>query len=210
MAIPKDQIKKLKEQLLTQLDSTNLPNKEEIKTSVEAMDAEELEEFLIQNNLIPDPNQPSQTGQPKCVFCSIVFGEIPSTKIAENEKAIAILEINPISQGHTIIIPKEHIEKPEDIPQEVHDLANEVSEKLKSTFNPKNIILENTNILGHEAINILPVYTTENFTSPKKQATPEELAEIKNQLEQKPKEEIKEEPQIEINETNTRLPRRIP
>ena len=111
MAIPKDQIKKLKEQLLTQLDSTNLPNKEEIKTSVEAMDAEELEEFLIQNNLIPDQSQPQQTGQPKCVFCSIVFGEIPSTKIAENEKAIAILEINPISQGHTIIIPKEHIEK---------------------------------------------------------------------------------------------------
>jgi histidine triad (HIT) family protein len=213
MAIPPEQIENLKSQLLKQLDETNLPNKEEIKNSVEEMNAEELEKFLIDNNLMQGEGQaPQQGGQPKCVFCSIVFGELPSTKIGENEKAIAILELNPISKGHTMILPKAHIEKREDLPEEINNLVEEISAKLKSKFNPKNVITENINILGHEAISVLPVYTTENFSSPKQQATPEQLAQIKSELEgtSEVKEEIKEKPKEEINEKNTWLPRRIP
>jgi histidine triad (HIT) family protein len=43
-----------------------------------------------------------------CVFCKIISGEIPCKKIAENEYAIAFLDVNPISDGHTLVIPKAH------------------------------------------------------------------------------------------------------
>ena len=44
----------------------------------------------------------------KCIFCQIVKKQIPALIIAKNNKAIALLDINPVSDGHTIIIPKKH------------------------------------------------------------------------------------------------------
>ncbi len=43
-----------------------------------------------------------------CIFCKIINGEIPSYKIYEDDKIISFLDINPVSVGHTLIIPKEH------------------------------------------------------------------------------------------------------
>ena len=43
-----------------------------------------------------------------CIFCKIVKGEIPSFKVYEDEKVFAFEDINPISPGHTLIIPKRH------------------------------------------------------------------------------------------------------
>ena len=45
-----------------------------------------------------------------CVFCKIIKGEIPCFKIYENEAVLAFADINPISKGHLLIIPKRHIE----------------------------------------------------------------------------------------------------
>ena len=46
----------------------------------------------------------------KCIFCKIVKGEIPAEKIYEDEKFLAFLDIEPVSHGHTLIIPKHHVE----------------------------------------------------------------------------------------------------
>jgi len=43
-----------------------------------------------------------------CLFCQIVAGKIPATKVAESDKALAILDINPVNPGHTLIIAKKH------------------------------------------------------------------------------------------------------
>lgn len=43
-----------------------------------------------------------------CVFCKIVNGDIPSYRVYEDDKVIGILDVNPKSNGHTLIIPKEH------------------------------------------------------------------------------------------------------
>ena len=43
-----------------------------------------------------------------CIFCKIIKGEIPSYKVFESKKFLAILDINPRSPGHTQIIPKKH------------------------------------------------------------------------------------------------------
>ena len=43
-----------------------------------------------------------------CVFCAIAAGEIPCFKVYEDDLALAYLDINPFSEGHTLVIPKEH------------------------------------------------------------------------------------------------------
>ncbi len=54
-----------------------------------------------------------------CVFCKIVAGEIPATKIYEDEVVLAFLDAGPISDGHTLVIPKQHFGKLHDCPAEL-------------------------------------------------------------------------------------------
>ena len=46
-----------------------------------------------------------------CIFCKMVAGQIPVTKIYEDEVVLSFLDIGPISDGHTLVIPKQHFEK---------------------------------------------------------------------------------------------------
>ncbi|ALL01546.1 histidine triad (HIT) protein [Pyrodictium delaneyi] len=45
-----------------------------------------------------------------CIFCKIIRGEIPSVKIYEDENVVAFLDIYPINPGHTLVVPKRHVE----------------------------------------------------------------------------------------------------
>ncbi len=47
---------------------------------------------------------------PECIFCSIARGTQPSTKVFEDENLIAFMDFKPITKGHVLIIPKEHVE----------------------------------------------------------------------------------------------------
>ncbi|KAK4865575.1 hypothetical protein LT330_009363 [Penicillium expansum] len=53
-----------------------------------------------------------------CIFCKIIKGDIPSLKLFENEKVFAFLDIQPLSRGHALVIPKFHGAKLTDIPDE--------------------------------------------------------------------------------------------
>jgi len=46
-----------------------------------------------------------------CVFCKVVAGEIPATKVYEDDAVVAFLDIGPISDGHTLVIPRQHCAK---------------------------------------------------------------------------------------------------
>ena len=63
-----------------------------------------------------------------CLFCKIIKGEIPCYKIYENEFVLAFLDINPDSDGHTLIIPKEHYTDIDDIDS---DTLNEIFKAAK-------------------------------------------------------------------------------
>jgi histidine triad (HIT) family protein len=58
-------------------------------------------------------------GAVDCLFCKMVAGQIPVTKIYEDEDVLAFLDIGPISDGHTLVIPKQHFEKLHDCPPEL-------------------------------------------------------------------------------------------
>ena len=54
----------------------------------------------------------------RCVFCRIARGEIPSHKVYEDDKTLAFLDIHPSAPGHTLIIPKAHVSRVEDLSEE--------------------------------------------------------------------------------------------
>lgn len=178
--LTKEQASSIKVQLIEQIESSaSFPEekKEFAIAQIEAMDPEALEAFIMKNKLIKN----GKTSPGKCVFCSIIFGDISSYKIAENSKAIAVLEINPISKGHTIIIPKEHIVFGKNIPKEISALSKKVSKTIKSRLAPEKIKITASNILGHEIINIIPRYDGQE-NEERSHASSEELLELQKVL----------------------------
>jgi histidine triad (HIT) family protein len=67
----------------------------------------------------------------ECIFCSIVDGEIPSHTVYEDDQTVAFLDANPLARGHTVVIPREHHERIEELPRKtaeslfatIHDLV---------------------------------------------------------------------------------------
>lgn len=55
---------------------------------------------------------------PNCVFCQIIKGQIPSTKVFEDEGFLAIKDIHPITLGHTVVFSKNHYAHIEEMPEE--------------------------------------------------------------------------------------------
>lgn len=58
-------------------------------------------------------------GKSDCVFCEMVSGQIPVTRIYEDETVLAFLDIAPLSDGHTLVIPKQHFAQAHDCPDDV-------------------------------------------------------------------------------------------
>jgi len=80
-----------------------------------------------------------------CIFCKIINGEIPAEKVYEDDNVIAILDVNPRSTGHTMIIPKDHysnlLELPDDKVGFVFRAGKKVAGMIKKAFNPKGFTM---------------------------------------------------------------------
>lgn len=81
----------------------------------------------------------------QCVFCKIVSGEIPSRKVFENEIALGILDINPVAEGHCIVISKNHREsfyklKDEELSQ-LFIAVKTIAQKIKNVFEPDYVCI---------------------------------------------------------------------
>lgn len=72
-----------------------------------------------------------------CLFCKIVSGKIPSYKIYEDELVYAFLDINPDSNGHTLLIPKKHYLDMDDIPLDTLTHIFKVAKELKVMLEEK-------------------------------------------------------------------------
>ena len=103
-----------------------------------------------------------------CVFCEIVKGNIPSNKIYEDDKVLAILDLAQTTKGHTLVMPKKHYENLDKIPpdefmdlmKKVQMIAKHLEEKLD--FNAYNILINKGEIAGqtmmHLHVHIIPRY----------------------------------------------------
>ena len=72
-----------------------------------------------------------------CIFCKIANKEIPSFKVYEDDIVYAFLDINPDSDGHTLIIPKKHFKDLDDIDLETLNHINKVSKEIKKLLEEK-------------------------------------------------------------------------
>jgi len=126
-----------------------------------------------------------------CIFCKIVKKEIPSKIIYENEINLAFLDIFPINDGHTIVIPKNHYHNIEDTPEkEIAELFKVVKKLAIIIHNKLNIdgynILQNNfeaagQVIKHFHVHIIPRNKTDEkfkLKIPRNQATERELYKI--------------------------------
>ena len=118
------------------------------------------------------------------IFSKIAAGEIPSYKCAENEKFYAFLDINPLTKGHTLVIPRKEEDYIFDISDE--DLAEMIVFAKKVAIAIKNAfpcIKVGTAVIGlevrHAHIHLVPMNSEKDmvFSNPKLKLSDEELAE---------------------------------
>lgn len=198
MTLTDEQVNEIKEHLLKQLDNFPEDKREQIKEQIESMNAEQVENFVEQNKLTHLGNQ--------CIFCTISSKKTPSYILKEDDHNIAILEINPETKGHTLVLPKAHLDE---IPESTRFFAQEISKKIQNNLNPTEIEINELKIMNHSILEIVPLY---GEPKQKRQATKEELESIQKEILKK--KDIKVEPKKEIKEIETeelfKLPPRIP
>jgi len=104
------------------------------------------------------------------IFTKIINGEIPCYKIAENDQHIAFLDINPIAEGHTLIVPKKEIDYLFDLPDSLLTdtmlFAKKVASALDKTLKPlrTGVIVEGLEV-PHAHVHLVPIYTeTQNVS----------------------------------------------
>ncbi len=101
-----------------------------------------------------------------CIFCKIIRGEIPSARVLETDTVLAFLDINPVSKGHTLVIPKDHYATFPEVPAAVLAGLGEALQKIgaavKSRLNCAgfNILLNNDRAAGqlidHSHFHLIP------------------------------------------------------
>jgi len=95
-----------------------------------------------------------------CIFCKIIKGEIPCHKVYEDDNFLAFLDINPVSEGHILLIPKTHFRWVYDIPNfgEYWQVAQKIAVGIKnSSLNPEYLsFLTMGNEIEHAHIHIIP------------------------------------------------------
>ena len=111
----------------------------------------------------------------KCIFCRIAQKQVPASLIYEDDKALAFLDIRPLSEGHTLVIPKAHYETVFDIPQELitylHGITKKVALAVKKATEADgiSIIQQNGEAAGQEIchlhVHIIPRYEGQKLPS---------------------------------------------
>jgi len=130
----------------------------------------------------------------ECVFCRIVKGELPSYKVYEDEKCIAFLDINPITKGHTLVVPKEHVESFSQATQGTAEALSraslEVARAIKKALKPEgiNYFINEGSIAGqvvmHLHLHIVPRYSENEveFRTSKAELSQEEMERVKEEI----------------------------
>ena len=116
------------------------------------------------------------------IFSRIIAGEIPSYKVAEDDKFFAFLDINPLVKGHTLVVPKQEVDYIFDLSDEdlaaMHVFAKKVARAIEKAFPCKKV---GEAVLGlevpHAHIHLIPMQNEKDmlFSNPKLTSTDEEF-----------------------------------
>ncbi len=119
------------------------------------------------------------------IFSRIVAGEIPSYRVAEDEHNYAFLDINPVAEGHVLVIPKKEVDYLFDLSDEdyvsLQLFAKRIASAVRRTF---GCVKVGVAVLGlevpHAHIHLIPLNSEADmdFRAPKKHVSPERMAQI--------------------------------
>ena len=116
------------------------------------------------------------------VFSKIIAGEIPSYKIAENEKFYAFLDIFPLAEGHTLVVPKIEVDKffdvPDDYLAELLIFAKPIAHAIENAFSCNRCGISVVGLeVPHAHMHLVPINNSDdlNFTRPKLKMSTEQL-----------------------------------
>lgn len=106
--------------------------------------------------------------QENCIFCKIINGEIPSKKIYEDNDFVVIMDVDPATKGHCLILPKEHyadlFDMPEETAAKVLPLAKDIAGRLKEKLHCAGLNLVQNNgvaagqTVSHFHLHLIPRY----------------------------------------------------
>lgn len=123
------------------------------------------------------------------IFTKIVNGEIPCYKIAENDKYLAFLDINPVEKGHTLVIPKLEVDYifnlDDDLLAGLHVFAKKIAKAIDKSIDCKRVAVA---VLGlevpHAHVHLIPMndLSATNFMKPKLKLSNEELEKIAEKI----------------------------
>ncbi|GEO04081.1 HIT family protein [Adhaeribacter aerolatus] len=123
------------------------------------------------------------------IFSKIIRGEIPAYKIAEDDRFLAFLDVNPLQKGHTLVIPKEPIDYIFDLEDQLlgdmQIFAKKVAHAIKKATGCTRVGVAVIGLeVPHAHVHLIPINQMNdmNFAQPKKQFTAEEMAEIASNI----------------------------
>jgi len=123
------------------------------------------------------------------LFSKIIAGEIPSYKIAENDKFFAFLDIFPLREGHVLVIPKMEVDNlfdlPEDYLSEMLVFARPIAKAIEKTFNCNRCGISVIGLeVPHAHMHLIPINSSNdlNFTQPKPKAADEDLQKVQRKI----------------------------
>jgi len=149
----------------------------------------------------------------ECIFCSIIGENINSYKIYENENYVVVLDINPVNEGHCMVLPRKHIKFINEINSDIFDVVKKVVQKLFEVYKcDSNVLINNGANAGqradHFSISIIPRFKGDGFSinAKTKKASTEKLAGISKKLYFTDKFKTKEPEMMDYYEEETRIP----
>jgi histidine triad (HIT) family protein len=123
------------------------------------------------------------------IFSKIIAGDIPSYKIAENDKFFAFLDIFPLREGHTLVVPKKETDNlfdlPEDYLQEMLVFARPIAKAIEKSFACNRCGISVIGLeVPHAHIHLVPINSADdlNFTNSKRKLSSEQLKECQQKI----------------------------
>ncbi len=123
------------------------------------------------------------------IFSKIIAGQIPSYKIAETERFFALLDINPVQKGHTLVIPKIEVDKIFDVPDEylaeLLVFAKPIAKAIESSIKCDRVNILTVGLeVPHAHVHLIPINHTDdmNLLNKKLKLSNEEMREIQGKI----------------------------
>ncbi len=123
------------------------------------------------------------------IFSKIIAGEIPSYRIAENERFFAFLDIFPLREGHVLVIPKTEVDNLFDLPdeylREILLFAQPIAKAIEKAFSCNRCGISVVGLeVPHAHVHLIPINNVNdlNFNQPKPRASEEQLKKVQEKI----------------------------